>query len=162
MNTWNTLTSATDKLADLDPWNFDTKNVKQCAKGWRKVKYKGITMRSTHIYTALNGTWIFNRGTRIPGSNPLGNKAGNTATPAQCSDACGCVGAIFQVTRAFGHEQQKSKKSKKETDRLTNGPIKRGVETRSTWLKNKTGNGKKNWCIELMAERKKETTDADT
>ena len=28
--------SATDKLVDLDPWNFDTKNVKQYARGGKK------------------------------------------------------------------------------------------------------------------------------
>ena len=30
--------SATDKLVDLNPWNFDTKNVKQYAKGGKKDK----------------------------------------------------------------------------------------------------------------------------
>ena len=39
--------SATDKLVDIDPWNFDTKNVKQYTKGGKKEKYRVMTMRGT-------------------------------------------------------------------------------------------------------------------
>ena len=36
-----------DKLVDLDPWNFDTKNVKQYAKKGKKEKYRVMTLRGT-------------------------------------------------------------------------------------------------------------------
>ena len=39
--------SATDKLVDIDPWNFDTKNVKQYTEGKKKEKYRVMTMRGT-------------------------------------------------------------------------------------------------------------------
>ena len=38
---------ATDKLIDLDPWNFDAKNVKQYVKRGKKEKDTGMTMRGT-------------------------------------------------------------------------------------------------------------------
>ena len=39
--------SATDKLVDIDPWNFDTKNVKQYTEGGKKEKYRVMTMSGT-------------------------------------------------------------------------------------------------------------------
>ena len=48
-------TSATDKLVDIDPWNFDTRNVKQYTKGGKKEKYRVMTMRGTpSIYSAAH------------------------------------------------------------------------------------------------------------
>ena len=66
----------------------------------------------------------------------LKNKAEYTATLV----ACGWAGAVLErVTRASGQEQyaqkaQKHRKSKEGTNRPTDGPIKRGVESRSTRL----------------------------
>ena len=74
------------------------------------------------------------------------NKAGYTATPV----ACGWAGAIFEVSGAFGQERFSQKPHKRWkskvwqtdgwtdglTDGLTDQPTKRGVESRSTRLKN--------------------------
>ena len=65
------------------------------------------------------------------------NKARYTATPV----ACEWAGTSIEVTRSFGQEQwgqkpQKPQKSKVwPTDGRTDGPTKRGVESRSTRLK---------------------------
>ena len=39
----------TDKLFDKNPWNFDTKNVKQYTKGGKKEKVRGMSMRGTAL-----------------------------------------------------------------------------------------------------------------
>ena len=55
--------------------------------------------------------------------------------------ACGWAGAIFKVSGAFGQEPHAQKPHKRQKssvmDRRTNGPTKRGVESRSTRLKTK-------------------------
>ena len=67
------------------------------------------------------------------------NKAGYTATTV----ACGWAGAVFEVTKAFGHEQRAKDrrnimnkvKCDGRTDGRMDGQTKRGVESSSSRLK---------------------------
>ena len=82
------------------------------------------------LFTSSNGSHNKHQQEKYKGNTKnteKKNKAGSTATEV----ACGCAGAIFEVTRLFGQEQcgQRNEIIKKVS--VTDGRTKRVVESRA-------------------------------